>query len=434
MKHIFHHSITRIHPSAYLLRRRPAPRDLSVSLVVNFRRHFSSKPSDRHDDNNNTNPDNVPIVEVTPSPTTTTVVNATNGGGGPEATTTVDGKPIPPAIESLLKAPYQKVSQPGLFPWRHEEEPLPRLIPGTPDYETKGFLLGGNILSSSPNMDALATEYLFLKVPWYNLLFFRRAWEADLVESMQWAFFQAVPAMLSNTFTVPFDKLVSSGDDTVEFSHESKRLVDDIPNGEQDKEEVQKQERPTGVTSQKAVERMVHPDLLQLYHTAREFGTESLRVRLEMKSTNEPPVLVNLFAFPFLSRSNHKKRKKKYNLLLDSIAESGGISSGGLSPDAMETVHGFMEEFSQTGKMESTVLCQVLIPCDEIFCVKDAETGRLIQGHADEKFRRVVHLVRFEQTVTAHWTNKGGIFPFRIEPGEWQITDIDDLLEGNLLL
>lgn len=369
-------------------------------------------------------------MDSTIPPTTVSAV------GGPAATTTADGK----AVETLLKAPFQKVSQPGLFPWRHETEPLPRLIPGTTDYEEKGFLLGGNIVSSSPNMDALATEYIFLKVPWYNLLFFRRAWEADLVESMQWAFFQAVPAMFSNTFGVPFDKIANEEEDTVEFTHThiseaTNNNTEDIAEAEEQEKEAEKEETSPGVISQKAVERMVHPDLLQLYHSARKFGSQSLRVRLEMKPTNESPVLVNLFAFPFLSRSNHKRRKKKYNLLLDSIAESGGISSGrGLSPDAMETIHEYMEEFQKTKIMESTVICQVLIPCDEVFCVKDTETGRLIQGHADEKFRRVVHLVRLEQIVTCHWTDRGGILPFRVEPGEWQITDIDDLLEGNLLL
>jgi hypothetical protein len=117
--------------------------------------------------------------------------------GGPTTTTTADTK----AVESILKAPFQKVSQPGLFPWRHEPDLLPRLIPGTPDFEQKGQLLGGNIVSSSPNMDALATEYFFLKVPWYKLLFLRRAWEEDLALSMQWAFHQAVPAMLSSVFS-----------------------------------------------------------------------------------------------------------------------------------------------------------------------------------------------------------------------------------------
>ena len=129
--------------------------------------------------------------------TGTTTPAAAHMNGGPTTTTAADKE----AVESILKAPFQKVSQPGLFPWRHEPDLLPRLIPGTPDHEDKGQLLGGNIVSSSPNMDALATEYVFLKVPWYTLLFFRRAWEEDLALSMQWAFHQAVPAVLSSAFS-----------------------------------------------------------------------------------------------------------------------------------------------------------------------------------------------------------------------------------------
>jgi hypothetical protein len=340
-----------------------------------------------------------------------------NTGGGDSATRSADAP-----VEAFLKAPFQKVSQPGLFPWRHETDPPPRLIPGTPDYKEKGFLLGGNIVSSSPSMDALATEYIFLRVPWYNLLFFRRAWEADLVESMQWAFYQAVPAILSNTFAIPFEDVSQSNN--VQFSYHQSN---------QNSPEGRKKEK-SGVLSQNMVESMVHPDLLKLYYATREFGTESLRVRLEIKPTDESAQLVNLFAFPFLSRSNNERRKKMYHQLLDSIAESGGYVTAGLSKDAMQTIHQFMDEFQSTGIMESTVICQVLIHCHEIFCVKDVETGRLLQGHVDEKFRRVVHLVRFEQTVTAHWTGRGGMVPFRLEPGEWQITDVDDLLGGNVLL
>jgi hypothetical protein len=347
------------------------------------------------------------------SPTMNTV-----GGDRPASAATSTDAPV----NAFLKAPFQKVSQPGLFPWRHQSDPLPRLIPGTRENEEKQFLLGGHVVSSSPNIDALATEFIFLKVPWYNLLFFRRAWEADLVESMHWAFYQAVPAILSNTFAVPFDDLSRSF--SVRFSNESYSNPH---------EETEKQTSGS-ILSQNMVETLVHPNLLKLYLSTREFGSESLRVRLEIKPTDETAILVNLFTFPFLSRSNNKQREKKYNLLLDSIAASHGYSWDGLSNDAMQTVHEFMEEFRKSKVMESTVICQVLIHCDEIFCVKDAETGRLLQGHADEKFRRVVHLVRFEQTVTTHWTDSGGILPFRVEPGEWQITDIDDLLEGNLLL
>ena len=178
---------------------------------------------------------------------------------------------------------------------------------------------------------------------------------------------------------------------------------------------------------------MVHPKLLDLYQSAREYGKDSLRVRLEIRPCkDEDPQMVSLFTFPFLSRANMKRyhdRKNKYIQFLDMMSMQGGVSG-----EAMSIIHEFMDEFHKDKVMESTVVCQVLIPCDEIFCVKDTETGRLIQGHADEKVRRVVHLVRFEQVVKSHWTESKGFLPFRLEPGNWQVTDIDDLLEGNLVL
>jgi hypothetical protein len=109
--------------------------------------------------------------------------------------------------------------------------------------------------------------------------------------------------------------------------------------------------------------------------------------------------------------------------------------------------------------MSSTVICQVLIECDEVFWVKDLSTGAILQGGGQEEediptittitttssmssssssskapFRRVVHLVRFEMVVDVmdaphHW-----ILPFDMKLGRWQITDIDDHLKGNLLL
>lgn len=100
----------------------------------------------------------------------------------------------------VLRAPFQKATHPGrLFPWRHEEKPLDRFIPGTPDYLEKRDLLGGNVVSSNNQLDALATAFFFLGVPWYKMPFFRH-WKADLAESMSWAFAQAMSGMLSNVY------------------------------------------------------------------------------------------------------------------------------------------------------------------------------------------------------------------------------------------
>jgi hypothetical protein len=92
-----------------------------------------------------------------------------------------------------------------------------------------------------------------------------------------------------------------------------------------------------------------------------------------------------------------------------------------------------MAEFQRRGVTESTVICQVLVSCDEIFWVKDLATGTIIQGHEDGQIRKVWHLVRMEMVVETH-PAKGPILPFKQKQGNWQLTDIDDLLEGNLVI
>ena len=74
-----------------------------------------------------------------------------------------------------------------------------------------------------------------------------------------------------------------------------------------------------------------------------------------------------------------------------------------------------------------------MVECDEIFCVKDLSTGVTIQGDDDGKVRRVWHLVRFEMIVET-FPNNGGFLPFQHKQGNWQISDIDDLLDGNLII
>jgi hypothetical protein len=101
--------------------------------------------------------------------------------------------------KNLLRAPFQKVVKAPLFPWRHEEQPLERLMPGTRDYQDKGLLLGGGLVSSMPALDAYATAFFFLDVSWKKLIFID-AWKADLADSLSWAFAQGVAGILSNAY------------------------------------------------------------------------------------------------------------------------------------------------------------------------------------------------------------------------------------------
>jgi hypothetical protein len=211
---------------------------------------------------------------------------------------------------------------------------------------------------------------------------------------------------------VPFDS-IAKGDFHLDFEHSLGRSDDE------------KAEESNLVDE---VDYMVESRLRSLFESARESGKDQMQVRLDCKPIAAGAQMVNLYVFPFLSRGNLKRDpglKDKYQHLLELMT---------VSPrDALPIYHELIAEFQDRGCTESTVICQVLVPCDEIFWVKDLATGATIQGHEDGKIRKVFHLVRMEMVVETHPAERP-IFPFRHKQGSWQITDIDDMLDGNLLL
>ena len=93
-----------------------------------------------------------------------------------------------------------------------------------------------------------------------------------------------------------------------------------------------------------------------------------------------------------------------------------------------------------------TIVAQVSIHCKEIFCVRDVDTGVVLQGCGEDVHnpRDVTHLVRFEMVVRERLVNDDDNTDsstnaeneedgkWEIEMGRWQITDWDDLLDGNV--
>ena len=146
---------------------------------------------------------NIPPTPSESSAPATPIVNDTAVSDGGVKT---DEK----VLENLLRAPFQKQvgRQPGiLFPWRHSKEPLPRLVPGTSEFDEQGLLLGGNLDTSNPKLDSIATAKFFLGVPWYQMIFFNY-WKADLAESMTWAFSQGTAALLSHVYGSKYERSV----------------------------------------------------------------------------------------------------------------------------------------------------------------------------------------------------------------------------------
>lgn len=82
----------------------------------------------------------------------------------------------------------------------------------------------------------------------------------------------------------------------------------------------------------------------------------------------------------------------------------------------------------QHGQLKTTAEIQVLVECNEIFQVIDKSTGVVVlQGSEDGQTNNVLHVVRFETTVVSQAQDT---FPYFVssKPGNWQITNIDDLL------
>jgi hypothetical protein len=97
-------------------------------------------------------------------------------------------------------------------------------------------------------------------------------------------------------------------------------------------------------------------------------------------------------------------------------------------------------------------VAQVSIQCKEIFIVRDSITGDVLQGVDDIQPRDVTHLVRFEMILRETLINEDDVSnneeeskrkqggqsnnnnddDWEIELGRWQITDWDDLLDGNV--
>ena len=76
--------------------------------------------------------------------------------------------------------------------------------------------------------------------------------------------------------------------------------------------------------------------------------------------------------------------------------------------------------------VQMTVVAQVAIQCDEVFVVRDTDTGDVVQGDVEENVNDATHLVRFETVIDLDLDDRQAVI------GGWQITDWDDMLDGNI--
>jgi len=297
-----------------------------------------------------------------------------------------------------------------------------------------------------------------LNIPSYKVLFFR-GWEEEMASHFSWAFQMAVAGLLSRTYRVPMESIISAGSFTDVGDEETKESDDAESDNDSSSTEqltepssfivnfdqtVVPPPHPTDITEPKPeddfddenapeLDYMLQKQLRTLYETAHEHTRHNLQIRLQTEPYDAE--IVSMFLIPFITRERVEATPALRHALrnvwvhLEEKEETLGrrLSMG----EAISEIAGELESLAKKqadrqGVVESTIICQALIKCREIFTVRDVELDQVVQGDPEGKVNDVTHLVRFEMTISA--SINGG--PSTL--GSWQITDIDDLLEGNV--
>jgi len=323
-----------------------------------------------------------------------------------------------------------KVSKPNaIFPWRHEET-------NSLEWLQRGQKFGPRM----PPMNRLGTAVMIhgtaanaLNISWYDLPFTK--WKQELADSSAWAFSQAVAGVLSNTYCVPLESIVKEDAAfEVDFLYTTTTTTTP-PTGNTEKES----DKTLNDEMALNVDDMIEGSLKTLYQAAHESGRQNLQITLQTNPVGAH--FISCFWIPYLTRQQVKDKpamKRTFYNMRDTVEHELELS--GKTPSTIDAMTATMKEldklarrqtkdYEQHSCVESTVVLLVLVECDEIFSVVDLETSKVIQGHEDHKIRRVNHVVRLEQVANWVMHDTQGFF---VENGPWQITDWDDLLEGNI--
>jgi len=303
-------------------------------------------------------------------------------------------------------------SKPGVvFPWRHDEALLPRLM--------EGAVFGPGFPTVPGYLEFLTNHVggLHLQVPWSQL--FRQTWKQELADSGSWAFSQAVAGVLSNSYEVPFEEI--QNDEGVKFNLGSERQKQGSRGGDDDLPDINS---------------MLEKNLRLLYESSHESGKS--QIQIELDCTPKHARFLSLLWIPFLTRDADPTLRRAYPRMLEDVMREE-IERGRnfnrievfrrLYAQVMDLANARVTLGENASYVESTLIAQVLVQCDEIFRVVDLETGLLLQGQEDGKMRSIPHVIRLETVVKTTLPHEGSPTSQVVS---WQITDWDDLLEGNI--
>jgi len=244
-----------------------------------------------------------------------------------------------------------------------------------------------------------------LNIPAWDVMpipFYKHEWEADLSNNFAVAFEFAMEELLRTLFRVPVKN------ENGIISNDSSTGSDFINNINHD--EIHSTEDNEYLNS------MMDKKLLKQY----QINPENMHLKFPLQPIEAK--LQHLFAVPLpgltreIVEGNPYIRGSIYRL--HSAYDENGFD---------EHYFDLLTDFAKHGPDKGTVIAEAAIKCLEFFQVKDTASGHVVQGMDDgSEEEEVVHIVRFE--VVTDGKQDGG----EREIGNWKITDVDDLLEGNL--
>ncbi|KAL7538692.1 hypothetical protein ACHAXR_008728 [Thalassiosira sp. AJA248-18] len=285
-----------------------------------------------------------------------------------------------------------------VFPWRHESILPERVL------EHNDFSGAFNPTTRDPPILRkliAARELNFSAWDVVPIPFYKHAWEAELANNFAVAFEFAMEELLRDTFRVPVkneDGIVSI--DTTTTHDAMDNIIECSMHSADDNEYLK------GMMDTKLINRyQINPENLQM-----KFSLQPIEAQLQ-----------HIFAVPVpgltreIIEDNPYLRGAIYRL-------HTAYDENGFDEDYFD----LLTDFAKHGPDKRTVIAEASIRCMEFFQVKDTSSGNLVQGMEDgSEEEEVVHIVRFE--VVTDESQNG-----EREIGNWKITDIDDLLEGNL--
>ncbi len=385
---------------------------------------------------------------------------------------TADGK-----TASEFSGTTAKVIKPRpLFPWRSSPYLLPRLVKPTrnppgedsdgnsqhissdeeyyeSDFYTKGGHLGqGWIRPMAPwfrmclfasSMNLLIESWITVALPWK-----RKQWIEDMEWSFCDAFLRGVNGMIYDTYLLDENDDERNRNENIQ-SDESFDLVLDFDHTIRKHKGTAEEDKRRRNLDQNEEHCMLQRNLRQLYQSARDHSLPS-DVNIVLKTEPVRAQIVSMFPVFGLSRSlvqdhpnlchsyrNLAKRidRKDKEKQLEGKEKASFFEIAKIIMQGMDDLMENSAKLSDDGNGLITIVAQVSIHCREVFCVKDVATGEVLQGNPDENPRDVVHLVRFEIVIRDTFLSKEAQ-AFERKPellvGRWQITDWDDLLDGNV--